>query len=128
MCIKRKEICDVCLLLFRDNLHTFILCVNSSVDQHVTMDVIVKIAPKVATHWIDIGYCLQLLEHDIDIIETESQQDLRVACRKMLRKWLSSARGRSPKTWRTFIQALLDLDIDPNNVIAVLEKEPVQNN
>ena len=44
---------------------------------------------------------LEILEYKIDIIETESQQDLWVACRKMLRKWLSSARGRSPKIWRT---------------------------
>ena len=89
------------------------------------MKIIVKIAPKVATHWVDIGYCLELEKHDIDIIENESRDDLRVACRKMLSKWLNSANGRIPKTWRTFIQALLELDIDPNNVIAVLEKEPV---
>ena len=68
---------------------------------------------------------MKLEEHDIDIIENESCDDLRVACREILRKWLSSAKGKMPKTWRTFIQALLELDIKPNNVIAVLEKEPV---
>ena len=89
------------------------------------MNIIIKIAPKVATHWVDIGYCLKLEEHDIDIIKNESHNDSRVACRQMLRKRLSLVKGRMPKTWRTFIQALLELDIDPNNVIAVLEKEPV---
>ena len=97
----------------------------SFTDQPVTMSVIVKIAPRVATHWEDIGYCLQLEEHDMDIIRNESRDDLRNSCKKMLRKWLSSAKGREPKTWRTFIQTLLDVDIDPSNVIAVLEKEPV---
>ena len=102
------------------------LHIDFSSDQPATMDIIIKIAPKIATHWIEIGYCFKLEEHNIDIIESEPQQDFRVACRKMLRKWLSSAKGRSPKTWRTFIQALLDLDVDPNNVIAVLEKELIQ--
>ena len=97
----------------------------SFTDQQVTMSVIVKIAPRVATHWEDIGYCLQLQEHEMNIIRTESPNDLRNASKKMLRQWLSSARGREPKTWRTFIQTLLDVDIDPSNVIAVLEKEPV---
>ena len=90
------------------------------------MDVVVKIAPRVATHWEDIGYCLRIEEHDMDIIRAEGPGNLRDACKKMLRKWLSSARGRSPKKWRTFIQALLDLDIDPSSAIAVLEKEPVR--
>ena len=89
------------------------------------MSVIVKIAPRVATDWEDIGYCLQLEDHDMDIIRNESRDDLRNACKKMLRRWLNSAKGREPKTWRTFIQTLLDIDIDPSSVIAVLEKEPV---
>ena len=97
----------------------------SITDQQVTMSVIVKIAPRVATNWEDIGYCLKLEEHEMNIIRTESPNDLRNASKKMLRKWLGSARGREPKTWRTFLQTLLDVDIDPGNVIAVLEKEPV---
>ena len=97
----------------------------SFADQPVTMSVIVKIAPRVATNWEDIGYCLQLEDHDMDIIRNESRDDLRNASKKMLRRWLSSTKGREPKTWRTFIQTLLDVDVDPSNVIAVLEKEPV---
>ena len=97
----------------------------SYTDQPVDMSVIVKIAPRVATHWEDIGYCLQLEEHDMDIIRNESCDDLQNASKKMLRRWLTSAKGREPKPWRTFIQTLLDVDIDPSNVIAVLEKEPV---
>ena len=97
----------------------------SYTDQPVNMSVIVKIAPRVATHWEDIGYCLQLEEHYMDIIRNESCDDLRNASKKMLRRWLTSAKGREPKTWRTLIQTLLDVDIDPSNVIAVLEKEPV---
>jgi len=91
------------------------------------MDIIVKVAPRIATQWVEIGYCLKIEEHDLDIIENETHGDLRVACRKMMRKWLSSAKGRTPKTWRTFIQALLELDIDCSSVVAVLEKEPIQN-
>lgn len=89
------------------------------------MNVIVKIAPRVATNWEDIGYCLLLEEHDMDIIRNESRDDLRNACKKMLRRWLDSPKGKEPKTWRTFIQILLDLEIDPSNVIAILEKELV---
>ena len=89
------------------------------------MSVIVKIAPRVAANWEDIGYCLLLEEHDMAIIRNESRDDLRNACKKMLRRWLSSVKGREPKTWKTFIQTLLDIEIDPSNVIAVLEKEPV---
>ena len=91
------------------------------------MDVIVKVTSKVAHQWEDIGYCLKLEEHDIQTIEAESRDLRKVACRKMLQKWLGSAKGRVPKTWRTFIIVLRELDIDPNSVIAVLEKEPIQN-
>ena len=97
----------------------------SFADQPVTTSVIVKIAPRVAINWEDIGYCLQLEEHDMDVIMNESRDNLRKASNKMLRRWLCSAKGREPKTWRTFIQTLLDIDFDPSNVIAVLEKEPV---
>ena len=88
------------------------------------MNVIVKIAPKVANNWEDIGYCL-LDEHEINIIRSESQNDFKNAFKNMLKRWLASARGREPKTWRTFLQTLLDININPSNVIAVLEKEPV---
>ena len=97
----------------------------SFTDQPVTMSVIAKIAPRVATNWVYIGHCLQLEDHEMEIIEAESHGNLRNACIKMLKKWLSSAKGREPKTWRTFIQTLHEVDIDPSNVIAVLEKEPV---
>ena len=97
----------------------------SFTDQPVTMSVIAKIAPRVASNWEYIGYRLQLEDHEMVIIEEESRGNLRNACIKMFKKWLSSAKGKEPKTWRTFIQTLRELDIDPSNVIAVLEEEPV---
>ena len=100
------------------------VCFFFFTDQPVSMSVIVKIAPRVATNWEDIGYCL-LEDHEIDIIRSESPNDLRSASKKMLRQWLESATGKQPKTWRTFLQAFLDVHIDPRKVIAVLDKEPV---
>ena len=96
-------------------------------DQTVTMDIVVMIVPKVLTHWLDIGHRLRVEEHDLQAIDAELHNDERSACRNMLRKWLGTASARTPKTWRTFVQALLDLNIDHSRVIAVLEKELIQN-
>ena len=96
-------------------------------DQTATMDVVVKVVPKVLAHWMEIGYCLKVDEEDLQAIEIELHNDQRTACRKMLRKWLGSPSTRAPKTWRTLVQALLDLNIDYSRVIAVLENEPKQN-
>ena len=91
------------------------------------MTVIVKIAPVVAANWEDIGYRLKIEPHEIDTIRVEEHGDFKMASKKMLRKWLTSTKGKIPKTWRTFVETLLDIDIDPTSVIEVLKKEPVQN-
>ena len=96
-------------------------------DQPATMDIVVVVVPKVSTHWLDIGYHLKVEEHTLRTIDAELKNDQRSACRNMLRKWLSSASAKGPKTWRTFVQTLLDLSIDHSGVIAVLEKVLIQN-
>jgi len=89
------------------------------------MDIVVKVAPKVAIHWNDIGYCLRLDDHDMEIIEAEASRsgDMRSACKKMLRTWIASASGREPKTWKTLLAVFHELDINFEGVIDVLKKE-----
>jgi len=88
------------------------------------MDVFVCVAPRVANFWEEIGYRLRLQDHDIDIIGRETAGDLRAACNKMMKAWIGGAHGRMPKTWRTFVTVLQDLEIDCNDVIELLQREP----
>ena len=46
------------------------------------MSVIAKIAPRVATNWEDIGYCLQLEEHEMNITRKESPNNLKKGFQK----------------------------------------------
>jgi len=91
------------------------------------MDVVVKIAPKLAPDWEDIGYCLKLKDEDMESIEDNLSRsgDKKSACKMVMKTWMRSTHGRTPKTWRTLITVLQELDIDCNSVLEVLQKEPV---
>ena len=90
------------------------------------MDIVVKIAPKVAANWDDIGYCLKLKDEEMAVIEDNVSRsgDTRSACKMVIRTWMRSTHGRSPKTWRTLVTALQELDINSDSVLEVLQKEP----
>ena len=91
------------------------------------MDIVVKIAPKVAANWEDIGYCLKLKDEDMENIEEDVSRsgDTRSASKKVMKTWIRCTHGREPKTWRTFMTALQELDIKCDPVLEVLQKEPV---
>ena len=92
-------------------------------DKSVAMGTVVKVAPVVATHWEEIGYCLGLEDEEMDTIEQEVSRsgDQRSAYRKLMKIWLRSSHGRKPKTWRTFVMVLRELDIDCTSVLEVLQ-------
>ena len=94
-------------------------------DKHVAMGTVVKITPVVASHWEDIGYRLGLKDEEMESIEGEvkSSGDTRSACKKVMRIWGKSSHGREPKTWRTFVMILRELDIDCTTVLEVLQGE-----
>ena len=91
------------------------------------MNMVVKLVPKVATNWEIIGYCLGLEDEDMDTIEESVSRtsDMKSACTKVIKAWIKSTHGREPKTWRTFMTALQELDIDCDPVLEVLQKELV---
>ena len=95
-------------------------------DKPIVMGTVVKIAPTVATHWEDIGYRLWLEDEDMESIEEEVSRfgDTRSACKKVIKTWIRSARGREPKTWRTFLMVLQELGIDVGDVVERLQEEP----
>lgn len=87
------------------------------------MDVVVRVAPRVASYWNEIGYRLRLQDHNIDIIGRETSGDFRAACIKVMRLWINSANGRAPKTWGTLVKVLHELDINCSKVIELLQEE-----
>ena len=54
------------------------------------MDIVVKIAPKVAANWEDIGYCLKLKDEDMENIEEDVtiSGDTRSASKKVMKTWI----------------------------------------
>ena len=101
------------------------MCNVMLTDKSVAMGTVVKIAPAVASHWEDIGYRLGLKDEEMESIEgeVETSGDTRSACKKVMRIWCKSSHGRDPKTWRTFVIVLHELDIDCTTVLEVLQGE-----
>ena len=90
------------------------------------MNVMVKVVPKVATDWEEIGYCLELRDKEMADIEADVLRsgDVKSACKMVMKTWMRSTHGRSPKTWRTLMTVLEELDINSDSVLEVLQKVP----
>ena len=95
-------------------------------DKSITMNVMVKVVPKVATDWEEIGYCLELRDKEMADIEADVLRsgDVKSACKMVMKTWMRSTHGRSPKTWRTLMTVLEELDINSDSVLEVLQKVP----
>ena len=86
------------------------------------MKVAVQIALTLAAQWECVGYCLELREEEMDSIEQSTSGDERSAYMKVMKTWIRSTDGREPKTWRTFLLVLQELDINCDTVVEVLKR------
>ena len=68
----------------------------------------VRVIDSVAAEWEDLGIALGL-EAEIDCVKKNNIQNVKGACKEILRKWLNSeGEPEAPVTWSTFVQSLID--------------------
>ena len=70
--------------------------------KHLNQFVICKIAP----NWEKVAYSLEFDIPRVILLEKKYQKDHVGACSEMMREWLSSDVGLTPKSWSTLIAAL----------------------
>jgi len=72
-------------------------------------DLIKVVVPKIKAYWKDVAYSMGYDPHIIKAIQLESH-DLKDSCRKLFEDWLSTSRGPTPKTWKTLLGKIRDVD------------------
>ena len=64
------------------------------------------IAPK----WQDLAYALCFDPATVREIKVDLRHSVKEACTDMLEKWLAGGGKRGPRTWRTLIDALNEIE------------------
>ena len=86
------------------------------------IDLIEFVIPKIQTEWEDVAFALEYEIQTVNSIKDKHHEDPRKCCKELLKDWLATGNGKSPKTWSTLLDALKRLD-DLKGVIHEIEKD-----
>ena len=75
------------------------------------------VVPKVMAYWKDLAYCMRYSIGDVARLEAGGE-DLHDRCVKLFTDWLSTSHGPMPKTYRTLLNYIKEVD----NLITVSKK------
>ena len=64
------------------------------------------VIPKIQADWADVAYALCYKIHAVRAIEVKHHEDPKKCCKELLKDWLTTKNGMSPKTWSTLLYAL----------------------
>ena len=72
-------------------------------------NVIKIVIPKIQAEWENVAYSMQ---YDVTTVETfkKDYRDSDTCCKELLKDWLSSSRGVTPKTWSKLLERIKDID------------------
>jgi len=74
------------------------------------MKVLQKIViPKIRAKWESVAYSMDYDLNTISAIERESR-DLQHCCQKLFTDWLTTSNGPTPKTWKTLLECIEDVE------------------
>ena len=75
------------------------------------LDLIKLFIPKVKAEWEHVAYSMQYDIHDVIGIENDSSlTSIDKRCEKLLKNWLTTPNGVTPKTWCTLLKCIRDVD------------------
>ena len=69
------------------------------------------VVPQIMPHWEDIAYIS--LHYDIPIVDAigeKHKNDPKKCCQELLKRWLSSNSEVDPKTWKTLLKQLKEVE------------------
>ena len=72
-------------------------------------DVIKIVIPKIKAEWKYFAYSLEYEIAAVKAIERDSR-DSQHCCENLFEDWLSTEHGAAPKTWRTLLQKIKEVD------------------
>ena len=68
------------------------------------------VVPIVMAHWKDVAYnSLHFDIHEVEAIEAKHNNS-REFCRELLKDWLTTNNGITPKTWQTLLKQLKEVE------------------
>ena len=88
-------------------------------------DLLDIVIPLIEAEWEDVAHCLRYDIHAIDAIDDKHKKDPHKCCRELLKDWLRSNHGISPKSWHTLliiIGKIPNLTAAKETIINKLEK------
>ena len=88
-------------------------------------ELLVIVIPLIQAEWEDVAFILRYDIHMVHAFAEKHKNDPYKCCREMLRDWLKSDRGVSPKTWSTLLNLigkLPNLAAAKEQIINELEK------
>lgn len=75
----------------------------------IMLDLIKIVIPKIKHVWKYVAYSMQYNVSDVKGIEKDSS-DSAESCLKLFENWLDTTNGATPKSWRTLVQCIKDVD------------------
>ena len=75
------------------------------------------VSPKIKVEWKRLAYCMRYKVEAVEAFNTEAK-DLDSCCEKLLTNWIRSNHGPEPKTYRTLLKHIKEID----NLTAVFEE------
>ncbi|XP_065910855.1 uncharacterized protein [Dysidea avara] len=67
------------------------------------------VIPKIRAEWESVAYSMDYDPYTVSAIEKESR-NLQDCCQKLFKDWLTTSNGSSPKTWKTLLKCIEDVE------------------
>lgn len=88
-------------------------------------DLVLIVIPLIKVEWEDVAYILRYDIHAVEAISEKHKNDPHKCCRELLKDWLISDHGVTPKNWYTFLNIIgkiSNLKAAKEKIIKELEK------
>ena len=85
------------------------------------------VIPKVSSEWEDLAYALQYKVPTVKCIRNDHSGDSKTCCRTLFEDWLSTDNGAKPKTWKTLLDKLREVEM-LKSVTKKIEEELIEMN
>ena len=67
------------------------------------------VIPKIMTHWKRLAYRMRYSFRDVEAFDKEGR-NLHECCEKLFGNWLETGHGPTPKTYKTLLQHIKNID------------------
>ena len=65
-----------------------------------------SVVPRIAAKWDKVAHFMEFSIPSIEIIQQQCRDDPEECCYQLLKKWISTDQGVTPKNWTTLLSAL----------------------